>query len=57
MLQQMADNIWKAIKFWFWIVFGVVFVAMVVATYAAYEWGIWHECLRDHSWFYCHRIL
>lgn len=23
----------------------------------AYEVVLWHECQRDHSWFYCLRVL
>jgi hypothetical protein len=42
-----------------WLVVGLVCVVVFALVYAwaSYEIGIWHECLQDHSWFYCHRIL
>lgn len=39
-----------------WIV-GGTFVALVIGAIVAYEVAVWRECMTDHSWWYCLRIL
>jgi hypothetical protein len=36
------------------LVFGI---GLILLLYMLYEWDIWHECTRDHSIFFCWRIL
>jgi hypothetical protein len=38
----------------FIVAFSVVLLIMLAALI---ELSMWKECLRDHSWFYCVRVL
>lgn len=31
--------------------------AIVVGLVFWYEYSVWDECLKDHSWMYCNRVL
>lgn len=56
-MKNWFKKVWDDIKLWVFGILAIIFVGSIVFAYVAYEYGIWHECLRDHSWFYCHRIL
>lgn len=45
------------IKFWSGVVLVGALLLALIWAYVSYEYGLWHECLTDHSWFYCHRVL
>lgn len=35
----------------------VVLFLLVVGLLAAYEFGVWQECLSKNSWLFCLRVL
>lgn len=34
-----------------------VCIAIIFGLLLWYEYAVWGECLKDHSWWYCMRIL
>lgn len=35
----------------------VVGIVAVIALVAGYEIAVWRECMSDHPWWYCLRII
>lgn len=56
-MKNKLDVLWRQIKTCVIIALVCTVVFALAYGWASYEMGIWHECLRDHSWFYCHRVL
>ncbi len=38
------------------VVVGAVIAAVLLCA-GCYEISLWNECRKDHSWFYCQRVL
>lgn len=38
-------------------VFALVLVLLILGLIGWYEFYLWRECLSDHSFFYCFRVL
>lgn len=41
----------------FGIVLAVAVVVGIISLAVLYEFNLWKECRRDHSFFYCYRVL
>jgi hypothetical protein len=35
----------------------LLIMLVVIAGIVYYEVSVWHECLKEHAWWYCLRIL
>jgi hypothetical protein len=57
MMKEKWKRLKGQIKFWSGVVLVGALLLALIWAYVSYEYGLWHECLTDHSWFYCHRVL